>query len=110
MVRAKKLGLKFKGRKTAEHDALVAALETVRPRARKIVVDKKSSKRTLTDRIEAHLIEGRSLLVTAKEEMAQLDKSVSDLNAARLVLSTQIDLLTAEQKLAEFQGNPGDPS
>jgi hypothetical protein len=101
MLRAKKLGFKFKGRTVVEHDALLTELETVRPRARKVVVDKKS-KRALADRIEAHLAEGRSLLVAAKDELVQLDKSASDLNAARLALSVKVDLLTAEQKLVDF--------
>jgi len=98
LTKAKSLGIKFKGRTTEQHVALMLGLAAVKPRPRKMKKTKNFSKQTLHDRIQAHLTEGKNLIICAKEELAELNKASFEIDVVRTKLVKQLELLAEEQK------------
>lgn len=93
MLKAKKLGLKFKGRTTAEHDTLVAVLEEVRPRARKAKAAPLTANQVLHQSIAGHLDQKHNLIKKVKDRVAQIDLERDALNSEKATLLAQIRAL-----------------
>jgi hypothetical protein len=94
MNKAKTMGLKFKGRSTDEHSALVDLLNNVRPRPRRVAT--KHSGVSLRDRITKHLEAGKRMIQHTAAEVAGIDEKIALLRQKREELVAAQRLLEAE--------------
>jgi preprotein translocase subunit SecF len=93
MVKVKFLGIKFKGRTVAEHDALLAELEQVRPRARKAKAAPLTENQVLSQSIAGYLNQKDSLIAKVKDRITQIDLTRDVLNLEKAELLEQIRTL-----------------
>jgi hypothetical protein len=96
MIKAKTLGIKFKGRTVTEHAALMDALATVQPRPRKQT--KKQSKRPLGDRIKEHFVQGKELIQLVEEEYDRVKTETVTLTETGIELKKTLEQLKTEQE------------
>jgi hypothetical protein len=100
--KAKGLGIKFRGRTGAEHDSLVAALGTVKPRPRGFTVATRRTKGekqlTLAVCVARHLEESKKLFALVKAEIAEQEKQADGLRSSLDTWRKAAAQLETEQK------------
>lgn len=108
MVKVKFLGIKFKGRTVVEHDALLAELGEVRPRARKAKAAPLTEDQILYQNIVDHLAQKEDIIKKAKDRIFQIDLSRDVLNLEKAKLLEQIRVLapTAVPSVPDRNLNP----
>lgn len=98
MNKAKVLGIVFKKRSMAEHDALLGVLMEVRPRPRrtKLVANRSAN---LDNRIAKHLDIGKQLINEAAVTIRELDNKIENLLSIRTGLVVYTSHLNTEQNV-----------